>query len=396
MIDDRGRGADGVDLSDVDADGDLDVVGGWEGSGHVRLYRNPGGPEIRQRWPRLDLRGGLATEDVEAAVAADLDGDGRIDAVVSAAEGRSRRLALHGLAPGAPLWEPESWTGSWLRPQRPASYMDVAVAQLDARHGRDIVAGSKSSGEKPGGIFWLKAPAAPAARNGEAWLRFEIGAANRTLDLEIADVDGDGDPDVLFSDHRRLGWYEHPGGEALEQPWPLHVVDEGRGPRLFARCDLDADGRPDLVSTTNDEARLGVVGRWYRALDDAGARWRPYRIRVAGGLPYGPGRDGTSYSKAVACGDLDADGRSDLAFAARGSGHGAFWLAYTGDSPRHEGAWTRHLVSARRAHVKYDNLVLADLDLDSDLDLVTTEESSGWLGGGLGVIWYENPHAAAP
>ena len=31
-----------------------------------------------------------------------------------------------------------------------------------------------------------------------------------------------------------------------------------------------------------------------------------------------------------------------------------------------------------------------DIDNDGDLDLVTTEENTGWLARGAGVLWYEN------
>jgi len=57
-----------------------------------------------------------------------------------------------------------------------------------------------------------------------------------------------------------------------------------------------------------------------------------------------------------------------------------------------------------RKGIKYDNVVLEDLDQDGDLDIITTEENgaSGILGRllpglvtrGLGLIWFENPGTA--
>jgi len=41
---------------------------------------------------------------------------------------------------------------------------------------------------------------------------------------------------------------------------------------------------------------------------------------------------------------------------------------------------------------KFDRIELLDLDGDSDLDVLTCEESYGDDSKGLGVIWYEYPH----
>ncbi|MBN1478975.1 hypothetical protein EH223_14875 [candidate division KSB1 bacterium] len=51
IIDDDLHGADGVKLGDVNKDGWLDIVTGWEESGETRIYLFPGtshGMKIRQ------------------------------------------------------------------------------------------------------------------------------------------------------------------------------------------------------------------------------------------------------------------------------------------------------------------------------------------------------------
>lgn len=85
VIDSGLSGGDGVRLLDVDNDGDMDLAVGWEQSGVSRLYLNPGpGPLLRSNWPAIDC--GAAT-NVEDAMMADIDGDGRVD-VMSCTEGR--------------------------------------------------------------------------------------------------------------------------------------------------------------------------------------------------------------------------------------------------------------------------------------------------------------------
>jgi hypothetical protein len=56
------------------------------------------------------------------------------------------------------------------------------------------------------------------------------------------------------------------------------------------------------------------------------------------------------------------------------------------------------IASARgnsRKGIKFDDVRLADLDLDGDLDIITTEENGSydnwWSTNGLGLVWYENP-----
>ena len=47
-IDASGSGADGVHTGDINRDGLIDVVSGWEQSGDLRLYINPGPKGVRQ------------------------------------------------------------------------------------------------------------------------------------------------------------------------------------------------------------------------------------------------------------------------------------------------------------------------------------------------------------
>ena len=66
-IDDSYEGADGVDLVDVDNDGDADAVVGWEESGALLLHENPGPARVREPWGHTLISGGLTVGKIEDA-----------------------------------------------------------------------------------------------------------------------------------------------------------------------------------------------------------------------------------------------------------------------------------------------------------------------------------------
>ena len=106
VIDDSSRGADGVKLADLNGDGLVDITTGWEEGGITRVYLHPGRDAVRGRWPGVTVG---KTPNVEDALFADLDGDGRMD-VVSSCEGRTRTVFVH-WAPKDPkrYLDPRAW-----------------------------------------------------------------------------------------------------------------------------------------------------------------------------------------------------------------------------------------------------------------------------------------------
>jgi hypothetical protein len=371
VIDDSSRGADGVRLADVNGDGRPDITTGWEQGGVVRVYLHPGPARVRARWPAVTV--GTA-RDVEDAVFADLDGDGAMD-VISASEGRTRSLWIH-WAPRDPsaLLDPAAWTTAPL----PASgdrmmWMFTEPLDVDGRHGLDLVAGGKGAGAALG---WFRAPARPRALADWTW--HPLRPAGWTMSIIAADMDGDGDADLLFSDRKgpRSGcfWLENPGRTADQtQPWKEHLIGAAGREVMFLRlADLDGDDRPDVLACVAPDSLL-----WFQRKDRAGIRWQEHRLPVPelAGLP-----------KAVNAGDLDQDGRLDVVFTcekAVAPKQGVWWLRQSG--PREAPVWQVRTLGGVDG-VKHDLVEVLDLDDDGDLDVLTCEEVKN-----LGVFWYENP-----
>lgn len=248
VIDASSRGADGVKLGDLNGDGRPDLVTGWEEGGVVRAYLHPGAERVRTPWPAVTV--GTVT-DAEDAVFADLDGDGRLE-VISATEGQTRTVYWHRPpAAGADLLDPRAWrTTAFPALAGRHPWMQVLPLQLDDANGPDLIVAAKGPGSPLG---WLRAPADPNAVT--EWKFHPLRPAAWVMTLHAHDFDGDGDQDLLFSDRKgaRAGlfWLENPGAAAnrIHQSWPEHALGAlGREVMFADLADLDGDGRPEVLA----------------------------------------------------------------------------------------------------------------------------------------------------
>lgn len=203
---------------DVDGDGDPDIVA-TDRTGPRRgalWLENPGpGDDATRPW-REHRIGPVGEHEAMHCTVADLDGDGREDVIVAVKDGP---IQFHRRLSGRPVaWE----THAIAMPANTGSGKAVAVADVEGDGRPDLIVTCEHATDGKVGVFWLAGAPPPAAGPWRA--RSINGGEGFIFDLlQLVDLDGDGDLDVITEEEkgpylakgyvgRELGvvWYENP------------------------------------------------------------------------------------------------------------------------------------------------------------------------------------------
>lgn len=357
-------GADGARTGDLNGDGLPDLVTGWEEGGKVRVALHPGPGKVREPWPVLTVGKVRSPED---AILADLDGDGRPD-VVSACEGKERRLHMHWAPPApAPLTDESAWTTrTFDDPSLQQWWMQLLARDLDGDGDLDLIAGSKNAGAS---VTWLENPGAADARDPARWKAHRLAGAGWIMTLAVLRSGPHGY--LVYSDRKGDGSGIWLAPFLPAAPWlgaPVRIAAAGEEVMFLDLADLTGDGRAEIVAALRP-ATIAL----YESGADPLAPWTPLpslpplpwnRFGTVKAVAAAPGEDPRSPRFAITCENAD-EGRCGILLADR------------------EGTW---IPVGGSEGVKFDRVEWIDLDGDGDFDLVTCEERDG-----LGVVWYENP-----
>ncbi|MBL7697295.1 MAG: VCBS repeat-containing protein [Chitinophagaceae bacterium] len=281
----------GLDMFDVNSDGFCDIVSGeW-------YYRNPGG-DMSQKWQRITF-----PLDVDAVLAFNVDDDAFADVIglrfpavywleandlqgnswsythvgtmLQTGHANSQEYSIAQIVPGG---KPEFLLYDEVNqyyfeiPANPANtpWKQVVISSdgggystgdIDGDGWIDLVGGYALPGEgkvmegtwdvKKNNrmIAWWKNPGDGSSN----WKRFDLGKGTSPERYVVADLDGDGKPDVATSDERYPGnvrnayltIYHHPGN--LKKAWKKNVIAVSKSMNSMDGADMDNDGDIDLI-----------------------------------------------------------------------------------------------------------------------------------------------------
>jgi hypothetical protein len=214
-----------------------------KGLWYLRIPDNASSP-----WPKVQITADDTSDDLLAA--GDLDGDG--DAEVVGVLGDSGPNDGRGLF----WWEnPGGGSGNWKRyslgtTTNPADRSAVADINEDGR--LDLIVSEENGRAEGASTFWFENP--PDPRN--PWKRRAVTTQGSTNSMSAADMDGDGDPDIITAEHKgalRVTVWEN---QEKGNRWVAHLVGQGQESHLGARvADLDGDGDLEIVSIGWDDYR---------------------------------------------------------------------------------------------------------------------------------------------
>ncbi len=238
----HGTGAQGYALAQIVPGGKPEIVLTSEGLFYLQIPDNPQqGP-----WPFVAItKAGMNGEGVSAG---DIDGDGDLDlatgANVDPADPNSDGRVVT-------WWENPGGGSAWVRHNVGEAnfWCDrFAVADMNGDRRPDIVVTEERyPGPDPdASLFWFEAPADP--KNG-AWRRHTVVTEYSLNNLDVADLDRDGDIDIVTCEHKgpkeHLQIWENDG----RGQFTLHPIDAGKESHLGARlADFDGDGDLDIFS----------------------------------------------------------------------------------------------------------------------------------------------------
>ena len=229
-------------------------------------------------------------------------------------------------------------------PANPTNPHCKALGDIDGDGFLDALAASSSGA----GMFWYEYP---------EWSKHAIRATGSwTTDMQTADIDDDGDLDVVIPNSSGLQGYENPrpAGDPRLDPWNEHLTGPGGADHHDVEVgDIEGDGDLDVVSRDKSG---GDSFLWRR---EGPTSWTQIAISTADG-------EGTSL------GDLDLDGDLDVA-------HNGFWMEQVDTT-----TWISHVIDTNWAGDV--GVQITDIDGNGEPDVVLApSESSGRMS------WYSAP-----
>ncbi|MCX6132216.1 MAG: FG-GAP-like repeat-containing protein [Ignavibacteriales bacterium] len=297
----------GMDIADFTGDGKPDIVVGNSNNNSISVLKNMSQPY------QIDASSfGLgAIQNIGlsswSALAEDFDGDGNKDIAIASYTNVS---ISRNTGQGGPIT-------SWFDPSFDVaggrtSMVSFCAHDLDGDGKPDLVAPMQYPAQNQ--ITILRNTSSPGVMNAASFAdTLILQSGNDPRSIDVGDLDGDGLPDIVvanyadntFSVLRNAG----SSGRITRSAFPSRLdLPTGTNPNHVILADIDGDGKLDIVITNLTSGTVSVIRN----------------ISVAGSLAAGSFAAKVDFSVGANCymsaiGDLDGDGKVDIAVAGQGN-----------------------------------------------------------------------------
>ena len=235
-----------LSTADIDGDGDQDILATANGLGWVSWFVNDGNGNFAIQ--NIDTN----APDIKQAVAGDIDGDGDID-VVAAIKGESKVVWYENLNGNGGFSSEKVITNSAV------GVYQVDVGDIDNNGSLDVICNSSSTGFPS----WFKNLDGQGNFSTENMIDF-IG----TFEVNVADIDQDNDLDLFKMESTNgnhiIHWLENIDG--LGTFIQRQEISNFNANRDIFPTDIDNDGDIDLLATFVGDGKIA----WFKNLDGQG------------------------------------------------------------------------------------------------------------------------------
>uniref|UniRef100_UPI0034DE83AA beta strand repeat-containing protein n=1 Tax=Candidatus Thiodubiliella endoseptemdiera TaxID=2738886 RepID=UPI0034DE83AA len=245
-------------LADIDGDGDLDLVVG-ENNGTLKYYQNTGttsNPAYEAKTGDDNPFNGIDVGHHSKPTLADIDGDGDLDLVVGEFNGTLKYYQNTGTTSN-PAYEAKTG-GSNPFNGIDVGYFSTPLVDIDGDGDLDLVVGEGNRTLKYYQNTGTTSNPAYEAKTGDdnPFNGIDVGYYSTPT---LADIDGDGDLDLVVSEvYGTLKYYQNTGTTSnpvyeakTGDDNPFNGIDVGYSSRPTL-ADIDGDGDLDLVAGKND------------------------------------------------------------------------------------------------------------------------------------------------
>ena len=298
---------------DVDGDRDMDFVTVSYFGQDVGWVENPGKKGLPWTYHEIDKPG-----PSEAAVAVDVDGDGRLDVLPNTVN------VVAWYTPGPVMLGSKPITRSWIKHDfgTAAAGHGVGTGDVDGDGKPDLLT--------PKG--WFENPGDPEAKSWAWHPEWNLGSTG--IQILAKDVDGDGLSDLVYGSGHAFGlfWEKQGKDDQGKRTWTRATIDDKLSSvHTLLWADLDGDGKADELITGKrvyahevepGEVEAPVIASF--RYDQSGKKWDRrviYEGQPAKDAPkegakrdaqkdFPPGTAGTGLQMTAI--DIDGDGDTDL------------------------------------------------------------------------------------